>query len=278
MSGPILPWRSRGERGFALIIVLWTLVLIAFVTVQVVASGRVETRIAGNLASNAVTAAAADGAVYQAAFNQFDPQPDRRWPLDGEPHELALGDCRVIVRLTDETALINPNVAAPQLVEALLRITGTDAEQARRLAVAIGEWAGATGDPQSEASLLAEYRAAGLDYAPPGEPFETLGELRRVLGMTPAIYAAIRPHLSLFAPAVPNLNEADPVVAAAMQAVDPRAIAGAPVQAARNDVVITRIAADARGPNQARATRTAVFQIVPRSGTYVALAWDAAEE
>jgi len=278
MSGPILPWRSRRERGFALIIVLWTLVLIAFVTVQVVASGRVETRIAGNLASNAVTAAAADGAVYQAAFNQFDPQPDRRWPLDGEPHELALGDCRVVVRLTDETALINPNVAAPQLVEALLRITGTDAEQARRLAVAIGEWAGATGDPQSEASLLAEYRAAGLDYAPPGEPFETLGELRRVLGMTPAIYAAIRPHLSLFAPAVPNLNEADPVVAAAMQAVDPRAIAGAPVQTARNDVVITRIAADARGPNQARATRTAVFQIVPRSGTYVALAWDAAEE
>ena len=71
-------------------------------------------------------------------------------------------------------------------------------------------------------ATIAEYRGAGLDYGPPLEPLETLGELRRVLGMTPATFAAIRPHLSLFAPTIPSPVNADPVVAAARSDRVPR--------------------------------------------------------
>ena len=39
----------RDCGGFALIIVLWTLVLIAFIVAHITASGRTEVRIAGNL-------------------------------------------------------------------------------------------------------------------------------------------------------------------------------------------------------------------------------------
>ena len=53
-------WRRSG--GFALLIVLWTLVLIAFIVARMTASGRTEIRIAGNLVADAVTAAAGDGA------------------------------------------------------------------------------------------------------------------------------------------------------------------------------------------------------------------------
>jgi general secretion pathway protein K len=61
--------------------------------------------------------------------------------------------------------------------------------------------------------LLAEYQAAGLDYRPPGAPLETLDELGRVLGMTPAILATIRPYLTLYGPPQPNPATADPIVA-----------------------------------------------------------------
>src|SRR3954453_17769805 len=65
-NGPAL---VRGQRGFALLIVLWMLVLIAFITAHVTAAGRTEIRIAGNLAANAAAHAAAGRALHQAVFH-----------------------------------------------------------------------------------------------------------------------------------------------------------------------------------------------------------------
>ena len=70
---PSSPALCRRNSGFALIIVLWTLVLIAFVVAHLTAAGRTEIRIARNLVTNAVTQAAADGAIFEAIFNQPDP-------------------------------------------------------------------------------------------------------------------------------------------------------------------------------------------------------------
>src|SRR5579864_1744427 len=61
--------RATGrERGFALLVVLWTLVLIAFLIARLTAASTTETRVAANLAANAAAEAAADGAIYQAVF------------------------------------------------------------------------------------------------------------------------------------------------------------------------------------------------------------------
>src|SRR5690348_7085676 len=63
----------RRSGGFALIVVLWTLVLIGFIVTHLSASGRTEIRIAGNLVANSAAQAAADGAIYEAIFNLSDP-------------------------------------------------------------------------------------------------------------------------------------------------------------------------------------------------------------
>src|SRR6266436_2516504 len=205
----------RSSGGFALIIVLWTLVLIAFIVAHVTANGRTEIRIAGNMVAEATAEAADDGAIVAAIFNLLDPNPDQRWPLDGAPHQLTIGTSRVMVQLQDEAGRINPNSASPELLEALLRVTGSDPESAHQLTTAIGEWVGSAG-PAQQPGQPAAYRAAGLDYGPPGEPLETIDELGRVLGMTPAVLAAIRPHLTLFGPAQPNPLTADLIVTAAL--------------------------------------------------------------
>ncbi len=272
---PPSPAQRPRDGGFALIIVLWTLVLIAFIVAHLVGSGRVEIRIAGNLAANAVTEAAADGAVSQSIFNLLDPDPERRWPLDGGAHQFSIGDCRVTVRIEDEAALINPNLAAPALLEALLRVSGSDRENARSLAAAIGEWVGTPGAARAQEATTAEYRAAGLDYAPPSERAQTLDELRRVHGMTPRVFAAIHPHLSLFAPAVPSLAHADPIVVAAMAAlVGPGTVPAGPAPPRPSDVLTARIIATAEGPNNARARRIAVVRVMPSAHTYSILSWD----
>ena len=144
---PPQPAVSR-NGGFALIIVLWTLVLIGFIVLHLTASGRTEIRIASNLVSNSVAQAAADGAIFEAIFNLLDPRPDQRWPIDGRPHEILVGSSRVVLWLEDEASWINPNTASPPLLETLLRVTGSDPETAQRLAIAIGEWVGSAASPR----------------------------------------------------------------------------------------------------------------------------------
>src|SRR5246127_3460709 len=212
----LVPPTRRRNGGFALIIVLWTLVLIGFIVAHLTASGRTEIRIAGNLVANSSSQAAADGAIFEAIFNLSDPQPEQRWPADGAPRQVIVGSSRVILRVEDEASWINPSTASPVLLEALLRVTGSDPDTARRIATAMSEWVGSAAVPRPQETLVADYRAAGLDYGPPSAPFETLGELGRVLGVTPAVLMAIRPHLTLFGPPAPNPATTDPVVAAAL--------------------------------------------------------------
>ena len=173
MRGPPAATVWDRSSGFALIIVLWTLVLIAFIVTHITASGRTEIRIASNLVANATAEAAADGAIFEAIFNLTRPEADQRWPIDGTAHKLAIGDSLMMVRIEDEAGWINPNTASPALLEALLRVTGSDPESARRLATAIGEWVGSAPVARSQDARLAQYRTAGFDYGPPGAPLES---------------------------------------------------------------------------------------------------------
>jgi general secretion pathway protein K len=264
----------RQSDGFALIIVLWTLVLIAFVVAQLTSSGRTEIRIAGNLVADAVAEAADDGAIFAALFNLADPNPAQRWPLDGTVHELTIGNSRVMVRLEDEAGRINPNSASPALLEALLRVTGSEPETARRLAGAIGEWVGSAPVARPQNAVLADYSAAGLDYGPPSAPIESLDELGRVIGMTPAVLAAIRPHLTLFGPPEPNPASADPVVVAALAEVSPASQAPNPANQPLPDLLTVRIEASAVGPGNARVSKTAIARVgAMLPGGYSVLAW-----
>ncbi|HUC72906.1 MAG TPA: hypothetical protein VMS01_17090 [Stellaceae bacterium] len=252
--------RLRRSGGFALLIVLWTLVLIAFVVLHLTGSGRTEIRIADNLVANAAAAAAADGAISEAIFNLSDPRPEQRWPIDGPPRTVAIGDFRVVVRLEDEASRINPNLASPALTEALLRVLGSDPDAARRIAAAIADWVGSSPTAKTADALQAEYRAAGLAYGPPGAPLETMDELGRVLGVTPALYLALRPHLTLYGPADPKPG-ADPIVTAAVAQLPRIGATEAPPAPTPQDVITIRIIAAAVGPDNAHVTHTAVVRI-----------------
>src|SRR5262249_53454758 len=206
----------------------------------------------------------------------------QRWPLNGQAHELMIGSTRVLVQLEDEAGRVNPSTASPELLEALLRTTGSDPESAHRLAAAIGQWVGSTPvtpvtpatRPQN--SVPADYQAAGLDYGPPGEPLETLDELGRVLGMTPTVLGAIRPHLTLFGPPQPNPASADPVVAAALAGTGQGALAALAANQPPPDLVLVRITATAFGPSTAPVQKSAIVRpaaMLP--GGYTVLAWGA---
>ena len=202
--------RTRQQRGFALLIVLWTLPLLTLIGLQLTASGRFETRLAANLRSSARAEAAADGAVRDAVFRLAT----GAWVANGSSHEIQTGDALVSVSAEDHAGRIDPNVTETALLVALFRQVGLPEGRARNLVEALEQWR-----MESDAlpAIAARYRAAGLAYAPTGKAFRSIAELGLVLGMTPAILATLAPHVSVYRGMDADPRFADPVVLAAMR-------------------------------------------------------------
>ncbi len=205
----------KRPRGFALLVVLWTLALTTLVETQLVATGRRESRRAGNLRDAAALEATADGVVQQAIFALLD-RSAAHWRADGTLHRLRLGQSVAEVRIENEAGKLNPNSASEPLLRALFVRAGADPRVAAGLAAAILDWRTGASAPRPFGAKAPQYAAAGLDYGPPGAPFRTMDELGSVLGMTPALLARLRPHLTVFTDADPDATTTDPLVAAAL--------------------------------------------------------------
>ena len=250
---------TAAPRGFALLIVLFALALMALLVGAVGAIGRGEAQLAGNLRAAAVAEAAADGAIEQAAFHVLDSAAGHWW-ADGAVHRFTLdGGGAAAVRIDTEAGKVNPNRASPALLAALMQAVGADGLSASRIAANILDWRApdvqGTGSGQASA-----YRQAGLDYVPPGAPFQSLDELGLVLGMTPALLARLRPHLTLYRDRDPDPLAADAVVAQAIAAVSGQTV----TPGVSTDTGAVRITAAVTMPGGARFIRQAVVRIDPR--------------
>lgn len=279
-------WRPATERsrarnhpeGFALLIVLWMLVLIAFIIGYVTSTGRSEIEISTNISANAAASAAADGAVYRAIFALMDSRTDHRPVTDGHTEQMRIGRSVVALRVFNENDWINPNLASAKLLEGLLRAVNMPAETAADLADEITQWVGTARTLRSPDELAAEYKSAGLGYAPPEAPLEDLEELRRVRGMTATALASMRPHLTLFGGRQPNPATTDPVVAAAIRFADrsnPTIGASGPVfTGVGQDARVVRILAQAQGPGRATANAAVIVRVTSSSARgYSVLSW-----
>jgi general secretion pathway protein K len=263
-------WR---ERGFALLVVLWTLALLAFLVALFAAAARTEARIAFNLRSAIRPEWNADGAVYTVAFHLLD-RSDKHWDVDGRVHELAVPGGTVAVRVTDEANKINLDTASVDLLRALLLGVGADATTASDVAEAIVAWREASG-PDASAAKAEQYQAAGLDYAPPEKPFRSIDELAQVLGMTPDLLAKMRPHLTIYSSYGPGRTTTDPVALDAIMLL--RKQGGIlPFERDVSGQQVVQVVATASDADGVSFTRRAILRVDPsaKDRPCAILAWD----
>jgi len=263
---------AQTQRGFALLIVLWILVLLALLVTQLTAAGRVEARIAANLRSGAAAEAAADGAVYEALFHVLDGSV-RHWNIGGAPHQVRIANGVVLIRIRSEAGKVNPNTASEALLAALLRNVGADPQSAAAVAAAIINWRTRDLPPQLVVATTAEYRAAGREYGPPGAPFQSLDELGLVLGMTPELLERLIPHLSIYQDSNPVPVAADSIV---LKAITEAAGADSDVDLGNTGAApVVSITAEAREADGSSFIRHAIIRIQPTADgrPYQILAW-----
>ncbi len=261
---------ERRERGFALLIVLWTLVLVALIVSHMVAAARQETRLAANLRTGAELGAVADGGVHEAIFHVLD-KSAAHWAADGLVHRSANRQVSLDIRVRSEAGKVNLNTAPLDLLSALLRETGLDRAAADGIAVAIVAW---RARPGQAPSMAAAYRQAGREYEPPNAPFESVRELEDVLGVTPAILGKVAPYLTIYHDGNVNLAAADPIVQRAVE--DVYGAIPAPGRAEPDESVIHVSVVASLGP--ARAGREAIIRLGPAPGgrLYQVMTWNVA--
>jgi general secretion pathway protein K len=187
------------QSGLALIAVLWLTVMLTVIASGFAFSMRSEVLSARNALSSAQARVAADGAIERTMFELQRPRnlPDV-WVADGTPRTWQEGEATIIAIAVDEAAKIDLNSAPDGLLKGLLmNVGGVDPDKAQHLVEAIADWKDPDDLRRPNGAEDADYRSAGTKYHPTNMPFAVVGELQRVLGMTPEVYAKVADSLTV---------------------------------------------------------------------------------
>lgn len=257
----------RHERGFALLIVLLTLGLLALLVSTLAGNASQDAKLATTLRAEAVDGAAADAVISEVIMDVL-----RSGIASAQPRRF--GPVRVTIGLQEFSGRMNPNIAPATMLEALMLRIDLTPGVARSLAAAVVGWRTPGSNPSQQRAKAVEYRAAGLSYGPPGRPFENLDQLGYVLGMTPAILLALKPHLTIWTTGPPDPAYADALVLAALR--DAGAASASRSAEVARVIAITAVASQPDAPREIR--RAVVrFGFSPDGRGWRILAWDDGE-
>ncbi len=164
---------ARRQGGFALVLVLGTLVLIAALALALAQTSRLEVRRTANMAAAAKARALLDAGVALAVFDADRPLRARRFRPAGPPVRVALGDATLDIRLFEEWGRVDLNRSNPLLLRGVIEAAGEDGDTARAIADTV---TARRGDTMAS-------RAREDDQ--PHRPFLSVAELANVPGVTP---------------------------------------------------------------------------------------------
>lgn len=221
----------RPMRGAALLLVLWLITLLAALVGAFALTARIENQQGRMLGRGLVADQAARAGLDYALTRLASDDPARQWRPDGRAYAWRFHDVALELRIVDETGKVDLNAADGALLAALLRVVGAEQDVATRVAGAIVDWRDGDDFVQvGGGAESADYAAAGRPYGAKNAPFESVAEVEQVLGMTPALFDAVAPHLTLYS----RLPTPDPQFAAA-EVLQAMGVDADPVLAARDE-------------------------------------------
>lgn len=187
-----------GQRGFALLTVLWLTMLLAIIAASFTTTARTEIQFGRNAVDKARAEALAEAGVSLAVLALLEPDPAARWRTDGTTYAFAFAGGEIHVSIQDEAGKVDLNFASDELLHAAFVAAGVGEEQAGMLVDAVADFR----DEDDLRSLAgaedADYAAAGLPYGAKDAPFDAVDELQQVLGVTPQLYRRVAPLLTVF--------------------------------------------------------------------------------
>jgi general secretion pathway protein K len=266
--------KHERERGFALVIVLFSLVLITLLSTQLIESGEAEIHMVDSLHQSAQLQEASDGALYETIWHMLNGDGDY-WPPSSGIRILEQPNVRIVVRICDERGKMDINEVPATYLSALYSVLGTDESTASAVGNAIADWRSQPG--QADTPLIERYKGAGRIWGPSGKEFQHLDELLLVMGMTRDLLDKAAPYLTVGLEQSPWVSHAGPQVMAAIAKASQDN--GVPItDADSTGPVVVRFTVQAIGQDGFTFTRNSLIRFEGgRNGpawSYRILAWD----
>lgn len=221
-----------GNRGVALVIVLWALTVISVIAANFTTANRDGLFLARNTVERAKAEALADAGFYRAVLaivsqeaepqagdgatsagglasslrsvragiestqdteEQFGELGPPTWRTNGKIYEWPLGEGTVLISIQDEAGKIDLNAATEGLLLQLFSAIDLPGQDPAAMVDRLIDYRDADQERRPLGAEDIDYRRADLGYGAKDRPFERTDELRRVLGVTFEIFAQISP-------------------------------------------------------------------------------------
>jgi general secretion pathway protein K len=196
--------RDSGARaGFVLPTVLALLLVLSALAAAVTLRTRTAIALAAASRDRLTLDAEADGIVrligLWLALEARGRASPSGLPLNGEPVRCRLGPERsATIVLQDQGGLLDLNAAPRPLLEEVLRRLGIAPGEALAVAAQIVDFRDPDDVPEPNGGAESRrYQEAGLAYGPRNAPFASPDEIDQLPAVTPEIYAALRPALTV---------------------------------------------------------------------------------
>lgn len=244
-----------GRDGYALLAVLWLLVLASALAAELHAALRADRHVTANVQAEARARWAARAGLartVEALRSRLAVTAPGGTGLGVTDTlllpvlEMDVDGVKVVATATDARARLNLNLAAPEELRALFAALGWEPGRAASRAAAVARWRAAHLPPVEAAPDTTRIR-----LRPPPGAFAAVEDLRSVPGMTEAEYLAAAPYLTVVSDGRINLNTAPEPVLRTLPGMDAR-VAAALVERRRRAPLSTAYEAAAALPKDAR--------------------------
>jgi general secretion pathway protein K len=203
MRTVVRPVVRKAQRGIALLVVLGLVIFLSLIALPFSESQRLSTQMTANALMVAKLQAAADGAVHRMLFELARPRAAdatvalTQWKANGMTRELSENGFQMTVSARNEAAKIDLNFAAEALLKSVFVNAGVSDEDAQSIVAAIKDWTDADNLKRPNGAEADDYRTAGKKTVPSNDFFIAIEELQNVMGVTPQIFSAVSPYLTV---------------------------------------------------------------------------------
>jgi general secretion pathway protein K len=195
------------DRGFAIVLVIWVLGLLAVLAASVAADWRSEAVIARNRLNVAQARCLADAGVALAVAGLLEADPAAQWHADGSAVTVNYGGSSISIVVQDEGGKVDLNTAPIELIAGLLGEFGASGAEVSAVTSGIldrrREFA-ARSSPRSNRFLFLT-RSYSADVS--GQPFADASELRLIPGMSRSTFEQVAPFVTVYS-GTPTINPA----------------------------------------------------------------------
>ena len=192
------PATGGRQKGIALVIVLWILLLVTISTGAYTLMARMDQLEAHTVISSTRARMAAEAGINLAVLSLRDPDELTRLVPDGRPYQIQIQDVLVEIQVTDERGKVDINAVNEATLLQLFEGHGLVGDDAVYLAAAVMDWADVDEIERANGAELPAYASAGLDVGPGNRPFLMIEEVLQVLGMPWELYKKMEPGLTVF--------------------------------------------------------------------------------